>query len=119
MLTICDLKIDLDERRVSRAGQEIALGPREFQLLELLARRRGRVVGSVLIWQHFYGDLTDYEPNRISSYVRALRHKIDKGFDRPLLLTRWGSGYLLWDDGQQGDEEGQFRNNIPVEGAAR
>jgi two-component system OmpR family response regulator len=105
VLKICDLEVDLDERRVSRAGQEIALAPREFQLLELLVRHRGRAVGSVLIWQHFYGDLTDYEPNRIPTYVRALRHKIDKGFDRPLLLTRWGSGYLLQDDGQPGNAE--------------
>jgi DNA-binding response OmpR family regulator len=98
VLKVHDLEIDLDEQRVSRSGQPIALAPREYRLLELLARRCGRLVNSVLIWQHFHGDLTHYQPSRISGYVRALRDKIDKGFDPALIVTRWGSGYMLRGD---------------------
>ena len=98
LLKVHDLEIDLDEQLVFRSGRAIPLAPREYRLLELLARRRGRLVNSVLIWQHFHGDLTDYEPGRISAYVRALRDKIDKGFDPALIVTRWGSGYMLRDD---------------------
>jgi two-component system OmpR family response regulator len=95
VLKVYDLEIDLDEHRVTRSGQSIALAPREFRLLELLARRRGRLVNSVLIWQHFHGTLTNYDAARIAGYVRALRDKIDKGFDPALIVTRWGSGYML------------------------
>jgi DNA-binding response OmpR family regulator len=98
LLKVRDLEIDLDGQRVFRSGRPIALAPREYRLLELLARRRGRLVNSVLIWQHFHGDLTDYDAGRISGYVRALRDKIDKGFDPALIVTRWGSGYMLRDD---------------------
>jgi DNA-binding response OmpR family regulator len=98
LLKVHDLEIDLDERRVVRAGQPIALAPREYRLLELLVRRRGRLVNSVLIWQHFHGDLTGYDSGRISGYVRALRDKIDRGFDPALIVTHWGRGYMLRDD---------------------
>jgi two-component system OmpR family response regulator len=104
LLTVHDLEIDLDEQRVSRAGQPIPLSPREYRLLELLARRCGRLVSSVLIWQHLHGDLTGYNPGRIAHAVRSLRDKIDKGFDPALIVTRWGSGYMLRaDDALPGD----------------
>jgi two-component system OmpR family response regulator len=97
-LKVHDLEIDLDVQQVSRAGQPIALAPRDFRLLELLARHRGRPVSSVLIWQHFHGDLTDYDRGRVSYYVQALRNKIDKGFAPALIVTRRGRGYMLRDD---------------------
>jgi DNA-binding response OmpR family regulator len=95
LLRVHDLDLDLDERRVRRAGRPIKLTPREYRLLELLAQRCGRLVSSVLIWQHVYGDLAGYDPERIAYAVRRLRDKIDKGFDPALILARWGSGYML------------------------
>jgi DNA-binding winged helix-turn-helix (wHTH) protein len=97
-LKVHDLEIDIGQRRVSRAGQPITLTPQEYRLLELLARHRGRPVGSVLIWQHFHGDLDGYRPRRVCCCVRALRDKIDKGFAPALIVTRRASGYLLRDD---------------------
>jgi two-component system copper resistance phosphate regulon response regulator CusR len=107
LLRVHDLEIDLDGQRVSRSGRPIALSLREYRLLELLARRRGRLVSSVLIWQHLHGDLTGYTPGRISSAVRTLRVKIDKGFDSALIVARWGSGYMLRADDELDGERGR------------
>jgi two-component system copper resistance phosphate regulon response regulator CusR len=107
LLKMHDLEIDLGEQRVSRSGRPITLSPREYRLLELLARRRGRLVSSVLIWQHLGGDLTGYDPARISYAVRTLRDKIDKGFGSALIVTRWGSGYMLRADAELPGNRGQ------------
>ena len=69
--------------------------PREFALLELLFRNRGRIVSRGAIWEHLYGEEPDFTPNVIDVYIRYLRKKFDHGFDPPLILTRWGKGYLL------------------------
>jgi DNA-binding response OmpR family regulator len=89
-----DLEIDTSRRTVQRGGRPIRLTPREFTLLELLARHQGRVVSRAMIREQIYG--RDREgSNVIDVYVRYLRKKIDEGFDPPLILTHWGAGYLL------------------------
>jgi len=103
LLKVHDLEIDLDEQRVSRSGLPITLSPREYRLLELLARHRGRLVSSVLIWQHIHGDLTGYDPGRVPYAIRTLRDKIDKGFDSALIVKLWGSGYMLRAEELPGD----------------
>jgi len=95
-----DLQIDTASCVVQRAGQVIALTPREYDLLHLLALRLGQVVNRSQIHQQLYGTLGDGS-NVVDVYIRYLRAKIDKGFDPPLILTRRGQGYLLRADAGQ------------------
>ncbi len=95
VLRIHDLEIDLAARVVHRAGQAMRLTRREFELLQLLARHRGRVVSRAVIWSNLYDEYDAGTSNVIDVHIRALRRKIDEGFDPPLILTRWGEGYLL------------------------
>lgn len=100
-LRVADLELDRATHTAKRSGQLVKLTPREFALLELLMRNCGRVVSRTVIWQHLYGERSGYKSNVIDVYIRYLRNKIDRGFDRPLILTRRGEGYLL-----RGDDAG-------------
>ena len=98
VLRIHDLEIDTAARSVRRSGQPIHLTPREYSLLEFLAFHRGRVVTRTMIWEHLYDEHDESTSNVVDVYIRYLRNKIDKGFDPPLILTRWGEGYQLRGD---------------------
>jgi len=95
MIRILDLEIDTAARIVKRAGQTVHLTPREFALLQFLAYHRGKVVTRTMIWEHLYDEYDENTSNVVDVYIRYLRTKIDKGFDPPLILTRWGEGYML------------------------
>jgi DNA-binding response OmpR family regulator len=95
VLRVHDLEIDTASRTVKRGGQAIHLTPREYALLQFLAFHRGRVVTRSMIWEHLYDEQDENTSNVVDVYIRYLRNKIDKGFDPPLILTRWGEGYLL------------------------
>jgi DNA-binding response OmpR family regulator len=95
VLRIHDLEIDTASRMVKRAGQSIHLTPREYALLQFLAFHRGKVVSRSMIWEHLYDEHDENTSNVVDVYIRYLRTKIDKGFDPPLILTRWGEGYML------------------------
>ena len=94
-LTVGDLQIDLLGRRVSRDGREIELRPREFTLLEYLARNADRVVAKTMILSHVWGYQFDPQTNVVDVLVSRLREKIDRPFGRPLLHTVRGVGYVL------------------------
>ena len=98
LVRIFDLEIDTAARAVRRGGHTIHLTPREFALLEFLAFHRGKVVTRSMIWEHLYDEQDENTSNVVDVYIRYLRNKIDKGFDPPLILTRWGEGYLLRGD---------------------
>jgi DNA-binding response OmpR family regulator len=98
VLRVHDLEIDTSSRTVRRAGQPIQLTPREFTLLEFLAFQRGKLATRAMIWEHLYDEHDESTSNGVDVYIRYLRNKIDKGFDLPLILTRWGQGYLLRGD---------------------
>jgi DNA-binding response OmpR family regulator len=98
ILRVHDLEIDTGAHAVRRAGKSISLTPREYALLEFLAFHRGRVVSRSMIWEHLYDEHDETTSNVVDVYIRYLRNKIDKGFDPPLILTRWGEGYLLRGD---------------------
>jgi DNA-binding response OmpR family regulator len=100
LLRIHDLEIDTASRTVRRAGQTIHLTPREYALLEFLAYHHGKVVTRSMIWEHLYDDQDESTSNVVDVYIRYLRNKIDRGFEPPLILTRWGEGYML-----RGDDE--------------
>jgi DNA-binding response OmpR family regulator len=95
ILRVHDLTIDTASRTVRRSGQTIHLTPREYSLLEFLAFHQGKVVSRTMIWDHLYDEHDESTSNVVDVYIRYLRNKIDKGFDRPLILTRWGEGYLI------------------------
>lgn len=94
-ITVGDLSMDLLARVVTRAGKKIALQPREFALLEYLARNTGRVVSKTMIMEHVWDYNFDPHTNVVESRVSRLRDKIDKGFDIPLIHTVRGMGYVL------------------------
>ena len=94
-LRIHDLDIDTVAKTVKRSGQSISLTPREYALLEFLAYHRGRPVSRDTIWAHLYDEKEENTSNVVDVYINYLRNKIDKGFDPPLILTRWGEGYQL------------------------
>ena len=98
VLRCYDLEIDTAARTVRRAGQVIHLTPREYALLEFLAFHRGKVVTRSMIWEHLYDEYDENTSNVVDVYIRYLRNKIDKSFDPPLILTRWGEGYILRGD---------------------
>jgi two-component system, OmpR family, response regulator len=94
-LTLADLEIDLITRRVTRAGREIDLLPREFRLLEYFMRHAGHIITRTMllekVWDHHFNPQT----NVIDVHVSRLRQKLDKGFATPLLHTVRGAGYTL------------------------
>lgn len=98
VICIHDLQIDTAARTVKRGGQDIKLTPREYALLEFLAFHRGKVATRTMIWEHLYDEQDESTSNVVDVYIRYLRNKIDKGFDPPLIQTRWGEGYLLRGD---------------------
>jgi DNA-binding response OmpR family regulator len=99
ILRVHDLEIDTATHTVQRGGKVINLTPREYALLEFLAFHRGQVVTRSMIWEHLYDEQDENTSNVVDVYIRYLRNKIDKGFPTPLILTRWGEGYLLRGDG--------------------
>jgi len=95
IIRISDLEIDISGKKIWRAGQSIKLKPREYQLLEYLAFRRGEVVTQTEIAQHLYDDESEPMSNVIESVVSSLRHKLGEPNPVPLIHTRRGLGYVL------------------------
>jgi len=95
VLRVHDLEIDTAARTVRRSGRAIHLTPREFALLQFLAYNQGKVVTRSMIWDHLYDEQDENTSNVVDVYIRYLRTKIDKDFEPPLILTRWGEGYML------------------------
>ncbi len=94
-LSFADLELDLLARTVRRAGREITLQPREFNLLAYFMRHTGQVVTRTMLLEHVWGYQFDPQTNVIDVHVSRLRGKIDKGFDAPLIHTVRGVGYCL------------------------
>jgi len=95
LLRVGDLEMDLIGREVRRAGQEIDLQPREFQLLEFLMRHAGQSVTRTMLLEQVWEYHFDPQTNVIDVHISRLRSKIDKGFDHPMLQTVRGAGYRL------------------------
>ena len=97
-LRAADLELDLRRRRVNRAGKRIDLTVKEFALLELLLRRQGEVLPRSLISSQVWDMNFDSDTNVIDVAIRRLRVKIDEGFERKLICTVRGMGYLIEED---------------------
>jgi two-component system OmpR family response regulator len=94
-LQVGDLEVDLLARKVSRAGQDIDLQPREFRLLEYMMKHAGQVVTRTMLLENVWEYHFDPQTNVIDVHISRLRAKIDKNFKQPLLHTIRGAGYSL------------------------
>ena len=90
-----DLEIDLARHKASRCGKRLELTPKEFALLSLLARRPGEVLSRTLIAEQVWDMNFDGGTNVVDVHVRRLRSKVDDPFDRKLIHTVRGAGYVL------------------------
>ncbi|MEW6598876.1 MAG: response regulator transcription factor [Pseudomonadota bacterium] len=95
VLKVGDLEMNLISREVRRAGQDIDLQPREFQLLEFLMRHAGQSITRTMLLEKVWEYHFDPQTNVIDVHISRLRAKIDKGFDRAMLQTVRGAGYRL------------------------
>jgi len=94
-LTVEDLVLDLLSRRVTRGGAPVDLRPREFALLEYLMRNAGKVVSKTMILSHVWDYSFDPQTNIVDVLMSRLREKIDRPFQKKLLQTVRGVGYVL------------------------
>jgi two-component system OmpR family response regulator len=92
-----DLVLDRLSHQVTRAGEPIPLQPREYRLLEYLIMNVGQVVTRTMLLEHVWDYHFDPQTNVIDVHISRLRAKIDKNFDRPLLHTVRGAGYMVRD----------------------
>lgn len=97
-LDIADLEMDLVSRKVQRAGKAIELSPKEFALLEYLLRNKGKVVSRMQIAEEVWGHHFDAGTNFVDVYINYLRNSIDKAFDKKLIHTVYGQGFVLKDE---------------------
>jgi two-component system OmpR family response regulator len=94
-LRVGDLEINLLARTVSRAGQRIELLAQEFKILEYLMRHAGEIVTRTMLLEKVWDFHFDPKTNIVETHISRLRSKIDKGFDKPLLHTVRGAGYVV------------------------
>ena len=95
VLRVGDLMLDVMSRTVTRAGQDIDLLPREFQVLEYLMRNEGHVVSRAMLLQHIWDLHFDPTANVIDVYVGRVRRKIDSQQACPLIHTVRGVGFCI------------------------
>ena len=97
MLTCRDLEMDLMRRKVTRAGREISLTPREFQILEFFLRRKNRVITRTMLLEGVWDYHFDPNTNIVDVHISKLRRQIDEGAEAPLITTVRGAGYMISD----------------------
>ncbi len=98
ILTVGDLTLSTSTHRVKRGTREIELTPKEYALLEYFMRNPNRILTRTLITEHVWDYHFDPETNVIDVYVNYLRKKIDHGFEKKLIHTIRGSGYMMRDE---------------------
>lgn len=92
-----DLELDLEKKVARRSGAYIELTAKEFSLLEYFMRNSGRVLSRIDIAEKVWDIKFDFGTNVVDVYVNFLRKKIDKGYDKKLIHTRVGFGYVFGD----------------------
>lgn len=94
-LRVADLEIDFVQHRATRGGKRLDLTPKEFSLLSFLARRNGEVLTRTVIAGQVWDMNFDSHTNVVDVHMRRLRAKVDDSFDRKLIQTVRGVGYVL------------------------
>jgi two-component system copper resistance phosphate regulon response regulator CusR len=94
-LSVADLEIDTGAREVRRGGRLLELTPKEYAVLEYLARNRGRVMSRTLITEYAWGYHFDPGTNVVDVVINRLRKKVDQGFTPRLIHTVRGVGYVM------------------------
>lgn len=94
-LRVGDLELDLLTRTVTRAGKRLELLPQELKILEYLMRHAGQVATRTMLLEKVWDFHFDPKTNIVETHISRLRSKIDKGFDKPLLHTIRGAGYVI------------------------
>ena len=95
---IADLRVDTAAKRVNRGGREIELTAKEYALLEYMIRNKGMVLSREQIENTLWNNNYEGGSNVVNVYIGYLRKKIDEGFDKKLIRTVWGIGWVLKED---------------------
>jgi two-component system OmpR family response regulator len=95
IIRVADLRLDPSTRTVERAGRRIEVSAKQFALLEYLMLHAGQVVSRTMILEHVWDFEFDPMTNVVDVHINRLRNKIDREFDRPLIHTLRGIGYVL------------------------
>jgi two-component system copper resistance phosphate regulon response regulator CusR len=98
LIKVADLEVDRLSKQVRRGGKRIDLSAKEYMLLEYLAANAGRVLSRAMILENVWGQSFDGLTNVVEVYIRYLRNKIDKGYDKKLIRNMRGVGYILGDE---------------------
>lgn len=98
VIVIADLEVNTSEMSVKRSGKVIELTPKEYKLLEVLMKSKGKIVNRKTIVEGVWGINFETGTNAVEVYINFLRNKIDKGFDVKLIHNRSGYGYYVGED---------------------
>jgi two-component system OmpR family response regulator len=94
-LSVGDLHMDLIRRTVTRQGERIDLQPREFRLLEILMRNKGRVLTRTMLLERVWDFHFDPKTSVVETHISRLRAKVDKPFGKELIQTIRSTGYSI------------------------
>lgn len=97
VISVKDLVIDINGRKVQRGGVPIELRRKEFDILEYLVMNKGRAVTRSMIIDNVWNDAKDSWHNTVDVHVKYLRDKVDRPFDTALIKTAYGVGYMVDD----------------------
>jgi len=95
VLKYADIELNMDSRQFYRAGQKIDLTPKEYALIEYFLRNPERVIPKVELAEKVWEIDFVTNTNVIEVYMNYLRNKMDKGYDKKLIQTQFGVGYML------------------------
>lgn len=94
-ITALDIVIKPAQKSVSRAGKEISLTPREYQILLKLCENQGEIISKKELMKEIWGSSFDSNTNMIEVYINFLRNKIDRPFNKDSIKTKVGYGYYI------------------------
>lgn len=97
LLKVGDLVMDIQHRRVTRAGEAIILSPREFDVLQVFMQEPGRVFSRSELCGRVWHRQYEYDTRTVEIFITRLRKKLSDGSDRPLIYTQRGEGYAIRD----------------------
>ncbi|MDX2266563.1 MAG: response regulator transcription factor [Bryobacter sp.] len=109
-LAVGELSLDCIRRKVTRAGENIELAPKEFSILEYLMRNKGRPLSRTMIVEHVWDMDYDGLTNIVDVYIRHLRSKIDDRFPTKMIQTVRGVGYMLDEITPKADAPGEVKS---------